>query len=173
MYFGEGERVKHPMKPEWGVGHVLADGSIFFVNVGRRKVDFGIAKLIRVFGKEAEQPLLDICNEVEGIGEGHHNVYVIELSKDVLNIHKFRDANPYHDSSKPCLYVGVTGITPEERFENHKAGYKSSYFPKKFGVRLLPDFFKWLNPLPYEEAARIESVFADKLRLQGYAVWQN
>src|SRR5205807_5284015 len=41
----------------------------------------------------------------------HHNVYVIELDPAILNIARFRNANPDHDLLKPCVYVGMTGLT--------------------------------------------------------------
>ena len=41
----------------------------------------------------------------------HHNVYVIELDPAILNIARFRNANPDHDLRKPCVYVGMTGLT--------------------------------------------------------------
>ena len=39
-----------------------------------------------------------------------HSVYVIELDDRVLNERKFREANMGYDPSKPCLYVGSTGV---------------------------------------------------------------
>lgn len=38
-----------------------------------------------------------------------HNVYVIELDKDVLYEAKFIKANPNYMTGKPCVYVGMTG----------------------------------------------------------------
>ena len=34
--------------------------------------------------------------------------------------------NPKRDPAKPCVYVGMTGIPVDHRFENHKNGYKVS-----------------------------------------------
>ena len=53
-----------------------------------------------------------------------HNIYVIELDKEVLEKKKFRDANPDYKEGKPCVYVGMTSKTPEERFQLHKEGYR-------------------------------------------------
>ncbi len=53
-----------------------------------------------------------------------HHVYVIELDRAVLKHAKFRAANPGHDARKPPLYVGMTGLDPETRFERHKYGVK-------------------------------------------------
>ena len=52
----------------------------------------------------------------------HYHVYVIELSKDVLYESRFRNANPDYVAGKPCVYVGMTGLDPDVRFDKHKAG---------------------------------------------------
>ena len=36
-----------------------------------------------------------------------HNIYVIELSQEVLKNRKFKEANPDYISGKPLAYVGV------------------------------------------------------------------
>ena len=56
----------------------------------------------------------------------HYHVYVIELSKDVLFEGKFKNCNPGYMSGKPCVYVGMTGLDPDERFDKHKAGIQSN-----------------------------------------------
>ena len=101
-----------------------------------------------------------------------HHVYVIELDRAVLKNRKFRAANPQHDPAKPPLYVGMTGLTPEIRFERHKYGVKDNSFVRRYGLRLRPDLFAELNPLPYGEAQRMEVVLARELRNDGWAVWQ-
>ena len=55
-----------------------------------------------------------------------HNVYVVELHPDVLYEGKFRKANPDYVPGKPCVYVGMTGLDPDQRFDNHKAGIKAA-----------------------------------------------
>ncbi len=65
-----------------------------------------------------------------------YNIYVIELDKAVLKKKKFFEANPQYDGKKPCVYVGTTSRTPEERFEQHKRGYKSAQYAKKYGIRV-------------------------------------
>ena len=102
----------------------------------------------------------------------HHNVYVIELDPKVLKDKKFRAANPHHDPAKACLYVGSTGLSPYERFLNHKDGHKSNRYAKKYGVHLRPDLFAVFNPMPYEAAVELEVELAIGLREEGYAVWQ-
>ena len=102
----------------------------------------------------------------------HHNVYVIELDASVMKDRKFRGANKGCDMNKPCLYVGSTGLSPEERFKNHKMGYKANRFAKRYGLRLRPDLFAVYNPLPYKAAVELEFELAAALREEGYAIWQ-
>lgn len=102
----------------------------------------------------------------------HHNVYVIELDGAVLEESRFSAANPSHDPDKPCVYVGSTGLTPEKRFENHMAGYKSNRFVRRYGLRLLPMLYGEYNPLGYDDACDMEIELARMLREKGYAVWQ-
>jgi hypothetical protein len=56
----------------------------------------------------------------------HHNVYVVLLGPAVEKLKKVRAENPNRDPKKPCVYVGLTGLRPEERFANHKAGIKAA-----------------------------------------------
>jgi hypothetical protein len=51
----------------------------------------------------------------------HHRVYVVLLDPAAGQLRAVRAANPDRDHKKPCVYVGMTGLTPEERFANHKA----------------------------------------------------
>ena len=101
-----------------------------------------------------------------------HSVYVIELSPEVLNEARFRKANPDYDVTKPCVYVGMTGLTPERRFENHKKGVKSNRFAHEYGLRLLPRLYAFYNPMPYRAAQDMEIELAIGLREEGYGVWQ-
>lgn len=100
----------------------------------------------------------------------HHCVYVVLLDSDVAKIKKVRAENPNRDSKKPCVYVGMTGLTPEARFANHRAGIKAAWVVKRFGIRLLPELFQHLNPMPYEAAAKMEVDLAEDLRRAGYTV---
>jgi predicted GIY-YIG superfamily endonuclease len=102
--------------------------------------------------------------------EYHHNVYVILLDPEAAKYLAVRKANPNRDPAKPCIYVGMTGLDPKERFENHKKGYKAAWVVRKHGIRLLPEFFEYLNPMPFEAAAQMEKDLAADLRRQGYTV---
>ena len=100
----------------------------------------------------------------------HHHVYVVLLDPAAGRIRSVRAANPNRDPQKPCVYVGMTGLTPEERFVNHKAGTKAASVVKRYGLRLLPELYAHLNPMPYEAAAEMEKDLAEDLRRAGYTV---
>jgi hypothetical protein len=100
----------------------------------------------------------------------HHHVYVVLLDPAVLQESRVLAANPKRDPAKPCVYVGMTGIPPVERFQNHKKGYKSSHHVRKYGMRLLPELYEYLNPMPYDAACQMEKELAEELREQGYTV---
>ncbi len=101
-----------------------------------------------------------------------HNVYVVALDPAVLKVRSFRRRNPAYQKGFPCVYVGMTGLPPGERFQNHKAGIKANRFVRDFGTGLLPELFEYLNPMPYEAAQQMEVELAEELRGKGYAVWQ-
>jgi hypothetical protein len=82
----------------------------------------------------------------------HHHVYVIELSRDVLLEPRFRKCNPGYVDGKPCVYVGMTGLDPDVRFDKHKAGIQANTFAHKYGLRLLPDLYEGFNPMSYKDA---------------------
>jgi hypothetical protein len=70
------------------------------------------------------------------------------------------------------LYVGMTGRSPEERYLQHKAGYKASRWPKRYGLGLLPALYRHLNPLDWGPAIKAEVDLADALRRTGIRVEQ-
>ncbi|HSQ82552.1 MAG TPA: hypothetical protein VLU54_15710 [Casimicrobiaceae bacterium] len=102
----------------------------------------------------------------------HHSVYVVELSRDVLSEPRFLRANPDYRPGMPCVYVGMTGLTPDERFDKHKAGIKANRFVKRYGLRLLPSLYEVYNPMPYGGAQEMEVELGIALREEGYGVWQ-
>lgn len=179
--FNGGGVIKYLVKPEWGIGRIMAvindTVKAYFVNVGERSIKLKFDgkvfnNLAKVKGEEQNQPIFKLL-DLKYPREGHHNVYVIRLNPAVLQERKFAAANANCDRTKPCLYVGMTGLTPKERFENHKQDYKSAYFAHKYGEELLERFYKFLNPMDYENAKGVEIVLATLLHKQGFAVWQN
>ncbi len=102
----------------------------------------------------------------------HHHVYVVELSPDVLYEPRFRKSNPDYIPGKPCVYVGMTGLDPDLRFDKHKAGIQSNKYVEKYGLRLLPELYAIYNPMPYQAACEMEVELGIGLREAGYGVWQ-
>ncbi len=100
----------------------------------------------------------------------HHCVYVVLLDARAAKDYKILKANPKRDKSKPCVYVGMTGLSPEERFQNHKSGIKAARVVQRFGLRLLPKLYECFNPMPFEAAAEMERELAEDLRRVGYTV---
>jgi hypothetical protein len=78
--------------------------------------------------------------------------------------------NPKRDPLKPCVYVGMTGLPVDHRFENQKNGYKSAWVVREYGVRLMPELYEHLNPMPFEAAVQMELELAEDLRAAGYTV---
>lgn len=102
----------------------------------------------------------------------HHHVYVVELDDRVWNEARFRRANPEHVPGRPCVYVGMTGLDPDLRFDRHKADIQANRYVRDHGLRLLPALYAVYNPMPYEAAREMEVELAIGLREAGYAVWQ-
>ena len=68
------------------------------------------------------------------------------------------------------MYVGMSGLEPQQRFENHKHGIKAAAIVRRYGIRLLPELYAHLNPMPYEAAVQMEKDLAEDLRAEGYTV---
>ncbi len=100
----------------------------------------------------------------------HHHVYVVLLRPEVARVRKVRRENPDRRPEQPCVYVGMTGLQPEERLANHLAGHQSAWVVRKYGVRLLPELFAHLNPMPFEAAVVMERELAEDLRRMGFTV---
>ena len=100
----------------------------------------------------------------------HHSVYVILLSARALKESSILWLNPKRDPAKPCVYVGMTGLPVDHRFENHKNGYKAARLVRRYGVRLMPELYAHLNPMPFEAALQMEKDLAEDLRNEGYTV---
>ena len=102
----------------------------------------------------------------------HYSVYVVLLSKDVLYEGKFKRCNPDYDPARPCVYVGMTGLDPDDRFDKHKAGIRSNKYVQRYGLRLVPELYERYNPMSYGVAKSMEVELAIGLRESGYGVWQ-
>ena len=88
----------------------------------------------------------------------HHRVYVVRLDHPRAR-------------GRQAFYVGMTGLPIEERFANHKRGYKSAGVVHKYGVALARDLFDDIPAMPYKEALLAEATMADDLRDLGHLVF--
>jgi hypothetical protein len=103
---------------------------------------------------------------------GRYHVYVVLLADTVLQEPRFLRSNPSYVTGKPCVYVGMTGLDPDVRFDKHMAGIQSNRYVLRHGLRLLPDLFEAFNPMGREQAQLKEVEIAIDLRSAGFGVWQ-
>ena len=169
--------VSHPEYPHWGPGYVFRTrktaADIFFQWGGKRTIPADDPlQAVRSGGSGTE--LFTLCAEISARGwsRGHHTVYAVELDRLVWKNRAFRERNP-GGAESGCLYVGLTGLAPEERFERHREGTQSGRFVRTHGTRLRLDLVEGFSGLPYRIAACMEPKLAAWLRAQGFAVWQN
>ena len=104
--------------------------------------------------------------------QGKYHVYVIELDDRVWKSAKFRRCNPDYTMGKPFVYVGMTGLDPDTRFDKHKAGIQANTYVTDYGLHLLPELYEKLNPMPRVAAIAMEVELAITLQKMGYGVWQ-
>jgi len=92
-----------------------------------------------------------------------YTIYVIELSR----------ACTKQACALAPLYVGQTAHSPEQRFEQHKAGGKlASGKPHRYGRRLRYDLMKGIGPFASRaEAERAEKAVAEALEKRGHRVF--
>jgi hypothetical protein len=100
------------------------------------------------------------------------NLYIITLHPDVLERDEFRQANPGYVQGMPCVYVGLTIHSPGDRYQQHKVGYRSSRYPRQYGIELAMELMEGFDAAGLKDTEQ-ESALADWLRDQGIAVWQN
>lgn len=96
----------------------------------------------------------------------------VELSQDVLLNARFMRSNLGYQPGKRCVYVGMTGLDPDVRFDKHKAGIRANRYVQEYGQRLLPEIYALYNPLTYDEARSLEVELGIDLREGGFGVWQ-
>ena len=110
----------------------------------------------------------DILLQARDSRRGRTHIYVVLLEDSVR---QRRGVKIGHKPSLPTLYVGLTGLSPRKRFQNHKAGHKAGRgYVRDFGICLLPHLYEFYNPLPRQLAADAEKALAEKLRREGYTV---
>jgi hypothetical protein len=101
-----------------------------------------------------------------------YRLYVVSLDQSVVKSRRFRDANPHASERSPCLYVGSTAKSAQERFLQHKQGkFSNRGWVEKFGTCLLPELSGGFEYTSRDSAERAEAQLADSLRERGFAVW--
>ena len=101
-----------------------------------------------------------------------YQVYIIDLDKAVLNLSRFKARNPNYKVGKPCVYVGSTGIGVEKRFEQHRTGYKSNRYAKKYWTGLRYSDMDGIRPRKTRSSIESkEAEVAIELQSKGWAVW--
>ena len=106
------------------------------------------------------------------------SLYVVKLREEAREgvLARMRPlARSRIDRRYPCIYVGVTALTPEERYARHReGGVTSASIVRDYGVGLLKSLYRGRNPLhatSESDALEAEAEFAEELRDRGYAVW--
>ena len=177
IHLAPGDIVQHADYPQWGRGYVIrarkTSCDAFFQWGGRRRIDAG-EPIEPTLARGVEAEFLSLCAGLSprSWSRGHHSVYAIELDRAVWKNRAFRERNP-GGAASGCLYVGVTGLAPDTRFQRHRGGTQSGRFVRTYGLRLRLDLVEGFSRLPYRIAARMEPKLAAWLRAQGFAVWQN
>ncbi len=117
-------------------------------------------------------PSFSVANAQQLPKSHHYHVYVVQLSDEVWNVARFRRCNPNYRLGQPFVYVGMTGLDPDVRFDKHMAGIQSNVFVRQWGLQLLPALYERYNPMSYAAAQTLEIELGIALRQRGYGVWQ-
>ena len=67
MILNKGDRVRHPLKVEWGLGQVLSETNeefvkVFFERIGDKTISMQHVELVKVDGEDARSIILDAIN---------------------------------------------------------------------------------------------------------------
>lgn len=89
---------------------------------------------------------------------------MIELTDEVWNAGCFRRANAGYQLGQLFVYVGMTGLDQDVRFDQYTAGIQFNGYVRKHGVRLLPGRYAMYNPMPCEDACDMEVKLGVALR---------
>jgi len=154
-----GTKVRHRQDSYVGV----IDGLTEICKVPKRNPDGRTQYRVRVKGKENRE--LATEDDLESIKRAPRkdekfNVYVVQLEE-------------VPEGTGKDVYVGMTGLTPEERYADHKRGYKAGKkIVTRYGVKLLPELYDHLNPMIREEANRMEKeTLPRELTAKGFKVY--
>jgi len=102
-----------------------------------------------------------------------YTIYVIQLDEKVWKKPKMKKRNPNRRFDKPCVYVGYSFHTPEERYRQHMSGQNDSAMVRDYGLCLREDLYRnaRVSHSP-EKAQAMEAHWAGRLRRRGFGVWE-
>ena len=78
--------------------------------------------------------------------------------------------NPKRDPSKPFVYIGLTPLRVERRFDYCKATPKTEWRVQQYGVRLMPELSEHLNSTTFERTLQTARKPAEDLSAKGFGV---
>jgi hypothetical protein len=104
------------------------------------------------------------------VWELRYSVYVVLLDEYVGTLPQMRRRNPKRDPSKPFVYVGLTSLPVNRRFDFHGAIPEHEWRLHKFGVRLMPELYDSLRPMTCKRALQTAKKLAEDLRAKGFGV---
>jgi hypothetical protein len=99
-----------------------------------------------------------------------YSVYVVLLAEYVGTLPQMRRRNPKCDPSKPFVYIGLTPLPANRRFDFRRATPEHEWRLHQYGVRLMPQLYKHLNPMTFERALQTARKLAEDLRAKGFGV---
>ena len=100
-------------------------------------------------------------------------VYAIELDPSVAMEPAFAAKNPNRSPGKACFYIGMTSLSPEDRFAQHLSGSKNvSRIAHEYGQKLRMDVVENNKPTRRTRALVRENRIANQLRSQGFGAWK-
>jgi hypothetical protein len=99
-----------------------------------------------------------------------YSVYVVLLHEYVGTLPQMRRRNPKRDPSKPFVYVGVTPLRVDRRFDYRRATVKAEWRVHTYGVRLMPELYEDLKCMTHEKALQTARKLAEDLRAKGFGV---
>jgi hypothetical protein len=100
----------------------------------------------------------EVAGRFQSTKRGRSNIYLV-----LLDYSDSRD-EPYG------AYVGMTSYTPSQRFDQHKAGIRSSGPVLRRGLEVIAGPTLHLQHMSRADAVRIEEEFAEALRAEGLLV---
>jgi hypothetical protein len=102
--------------------------------------------------------------------ELRYRVFVVLLDEYVGTLPQMRRRNPKRDPLKPFVYVGLTSLPVNRRFDFRRAAPEHEWRLHKFAVRLMPELYDLLQPMTCKQALQTAKKLADDLRAKGFGV---